>query len=119
MSSQKLTPKQEENIKQLYWLIRESVKINAWRKRALHNLLVNIAPRIDRLGNVSYDGNGGHYTLVQSLGKSINDLAIGFHPTMNWLEKNLDENMGWIVTQVCVEALIKRVNEAEQSLLKK
>lgn len=83
----------------------------------MRRLLVDVGPRIFRLGEGFYSGSGLHYSLVQSFGNLVNQLAIGFHPTMNWLEKNEHDEVDWIGRQAAMEVLVRRVREAEASAL--
>ena len=105
----------DDRVHRLHRLLREAPAINAWRERALHRLLSDIGPRIDRLSRRFYCGCGFHYSKLQDFGKLVAALAIHFDPSMNWLEKNEEENLLWVSRQVFVECLIRSVKEAERS----
>ena len=114
-----MTPEQEEKSKRLHYLLNESVEINKWRRKMLYKLMTDIAPRIAKIGQTGYTGCGFHYEKVHQVGRLINELAIGFNPCMNWLEKNEEELPMWIVRRVIAEELIKDVVKVERSLKKK
>jgi len=113
---EKITSSHEEKVQRLQRLIAESKKINSWRERTLHSVLTTLAPRIDKLNNQCYMGCGFHYNLVQTLGKIISELAISFEPTMNWLEKNEEEEITWMIIKVKTNGLFKQVAKAEASI---
>ena len=108
-----MTPEQQDKSRRLHRLLGRKEEINSWRKNALENLLLNIGPRICKLNGKNYKGCGFHYGKVQSFGKLVNDLAIGFDPCMNWLEKNEEDEIIWEVRMILYEGLIEDIEAAE------
>jgi hypothetical protein len=92
------------DIERLHRLIKKAKKINAWRERTLHNLLTKVAPKIAAMHD------GYNYVRIQTLGNVLFELALPFQPCMNWLKKNEEEEIGYIITKVKVEHLIKGLN---------
>lgn len=108
-----MTLEQQDKSRRLKRLLDRKEEINSWRKKALENLLLNIGPRIQKLGEKCYYGCGFHYGKVQSFGKLVADLALGFNPCMNWLEKNEEEEMTWEIRMILYDGLIEDVEECE------
>ena len=110
---------QEEKVQKLHQLQAEAVTVNKWRKKMLHKLMTDIAPRIAALNGKGYSGSGYHYGMVKEVGSLIRDLAISFHPSMNHLEKSCEDSLTWLINEVKAEELIKDLRKAERSLKRK
>lgn len=96
-------------------LIKECQKYDEWRRRTMHAVLTDLAPRIAILGRTFYSGCGFHYHKESQLGKAISALSICYQWCANHCEKIPNERLTMILNQVMVGALFREVKQAEES----
>ncbi|WP_454740451.1 hypothetical protein [Cupriavidus necator] len=83
-----------------------------WRKRAARRL-PDLASRVFALNGKPYNGGGGHYAMVRSLGRMITEVG---DPTRSPFERE----QRWanrLITQVAFEGLHADLREAERSAM--
>lgn len=88
-----------------------------WREMAREVVMLNLAPRIYKLGQQFYAGCGFHYSLEQKLGHLINSLAI----VRGTITGNDYERIGDIIgdmmnQEVTFDMLCEDVIEAEENI---
>jgi hypothetical protein len=97
-------------------LLQEATRFNSWRSRAQHRLLLDLAPRIGKLGTQFYTGCGFHYSFEQELGNLIGRLALPVQWSASHCEKIPEERLDMILMQVSVTQLVERIVKAEKSV---
>ena len=102
--------------KQSTEILAEAEKYNKWVDRTKDFLLVNVGPRIARLGKVGYMGCGFHYALEQTFGRLIDGLTLSWQPCANWCENVERDRINAFDNQVIYRNLMKNVREAEKSV---
>jgi hypothetical protein len=103
---------------QIEFLKAEEERLHLWAEKASRNLMEKIAPRVSKLGRTSYAGCGFHYSLEQTLGKLIANLAITPQFTANHCGKIEEDIETWVIYEVLYEGLLEDVRKAERSARK-
>ena len=96
-------------------LRKECEEYDQWRRRTMHNILTNLAPRVAALGRSFYSGCGFHYDKEAQLGKIITALSVCYQWSANHCEKIQEQRISMITNKVLVEGLFKDCAEAEKS----
>ncbi len=86
-------------------ILAEADTYNKWRKEAIHNLLMNIGPRIAALG--------GDYSKERSFGKLIVELAVPWQPCANHCGKVEDQIAHNILTEVLYDGLLEDIEKID------
>lgn len=97
-------------------ILKQADEYNQWATESKNNLLINIGPRIAKLGKTGYAGCGFHYDMEIRFGKLIAHLALPWQPSANHCEKIKEEMISNSMTKVIYRGLIKDVEKAEKSV---
>lgn len=96
-------------------LVAEAEKLDKWRVRSKLRLLTDLAPRIGKLSQQFYMGCGFHYSLEQSLGHLVKELAMPIHWSANHCGKIPEDRLRIIMLQVSMSMLVHQVVKAEKT----
>jgi hypothetical protein len=109
----------EEKVKRLMFYIAEAEKHNEWVKTAKHHLLTKLGPKMAKLDKSGYMGCGFHYSMEQTFGKILINMAIPLQPCMNWIDNCQDESLKAMTTRILYNGLVRDIAKAEKSIFKK
>lgn len=87
---------------------------NKWRRISKSYLMINLAPRIGRLGQRFYTGCGFHYGMEQRLGGLIKSLSLPWQPALNHYKNLLNDESKSMTDKIIYDMLVEEVIEAEK-----
>src|SRR6478609_4305261 len=97
-------------------ILLEAEEFNSWQREIKEKLLLEIGPRIAKLGKTGYLGCGFHYDKEIQFGKLIQKLAYPWQPCANHCKKIEDQQLENLITKLMAEGLIEDIEKAEKTV---